>query len=177
MARQRVVDRYEDVNGIKMAFIDTMQVWGKNPDDTDKEAPLQYSVPAEPQGFKAYILSLPDATFNDDKDAWEGPLAEAHQAFWSGFDTKKRQEQRESQAAESTINMVEKKKMSLITLPLNKLVQAIKGTLAAAVATGREPQNAFVVARKKLINDGKARHKEQSEMLELLPNAKPYEVK
>jgi hypothetical protein len=171
MARQRVVAKFEELNGINRAFIDTMQVVGKNDDGSDKEAPLQYHVPADPAAFKLYIASLPDAKFNEEKDAWEGELADAHQAYWSGYDTKKRQEQRESAAAESTIIMVDKKPVDLMKLPPNKLVMAINGTLAAATATGREPQNAFLVAQKKLIAMNVAKLNEATGMLEMVAAA------
>lgn len=123
--------------------------------DGDKQVDVKYSLPATPNAFKAYVASLPDAKVPGDDEAWEGELADVWSMFWSGKDMRERASLREQAAAESTIIMVGKKPIDLMALDVNKAVAAINGTFAVAAATGKDPQNAYVVARRKLLEGGK----------------------
>ena len=137
-----------------LAYVKTEMKDGKNPDGTDKMVPIEYSVPATPADFKAYVMGLPDAILGEDGD-YTGELAEVHQNFWSGFDMKLRADKRESSAAESTVIKVDKNSIDLMELPLKKAVLAINGVFAVAQATGKEAQKAYEVARRKLLENKK----------------------
>lgn len=71
---------------------------------------------------------------------------------------------REAAAAESTVIRVDKKDVDLMLLPVKSACLAINGAYAIQAATvtkenpnGKEPQAAFIVARRKLIESNKAK--------------------
>lgn len=62
---------------------------------------------------------------------------------------------REAVAAESTVIKVDGKDVDLMALPVKSAMLAINGAMAIQAATGKEPQNAFLVARRKLVESNK----------------------
>lgn len=137
-----------------LARVKTQMKDGKLPSGEDNMVDIEYTVPATPADFRAWVASLPDAIMDEDGE-YSGELAEAHQAYWSGYDMKLRADKRESSVAESTIIKVDKNSIDLMELPINKAVLAINGVFAVAAATGKEPQKAYEVARRKLLEASK----------------------
>ena len=67
------------------------------------------------------------------------------------------QKVREAAAANSTEITVDGVKKDLMDLPLARLVRGINGILTAEADTGKEAPNAYHVARRRLLADGKAK--------------------
>ena len=67
------------------------------------------------------------------------------------------------EAAESTLVGPKDKQIDLMAIPLDRALLAINGIFANAAVTGREPSNPYIVARRLLLEQGKA--KEQGGIL------------
>lgn len=122
----------------------------KSVKDGDKTVPLEYAVPHF-DAFLAYVQGLP-------KTLPEGQKGMSQETIYDRFlyatDLKARAAQRESVAAESTVIMVNGKPVDLMTLEPAKAVASINAAFMWAATTGKEPQKAAQVARRKMLADG-----------------------
>lgn len=115
--------------------------------DGDNTVPLVYAVPHF-DAFSAWLAALP-------RTAAKGMSQETvYERFCYATDLKERAAQRESVAVESTTLMVQGKSVDLMALEPRKAVAAVNAAYIWSTTTGKEPQKAAQVARRKMLADG-----------------------
>lgn len=122
--------------------------------DTTKAIPAKFNYSKDPASLVEYLQGLP-------LDSETGPSVTG---YWNlgiyAADLKARAAARESIAAESTIIKRDGKDIDLMDLPVEKAIKAVNAMFTLSAETGGEPQNAFVVTRRKLLEAGKALDKD-----------------
>lgn len=130
--------------------------------DGEKNVPLSYAVPHF-DSFISWLSGLP-------RTADKGMSQEAvYDRFLYATDLKERAAQRENVAAESTTITIQGKPVDLLTLEPKKAVAAVNAAHMWSMTTGKEPQKAAAVARRKMLAEGVGGFKvtEQNGMLVL----------
>ena len=115
--------------------------------DGEKIVDHAYQIPSFAH-FAEFYASLPEAS--------ETGLSKraVYDRFVYATDLKERASVREASAAESTVIRVGKQDVDLMTLEVKKAVGGVNAAFLLAATTGKEPQNAFKVARAKMLAEG-----------------------
>jgi len=114
--------------------------------DREKEVKAQFTAPSNPDAFKTWVAGLGGE-----------PLQKAWELHMYAADLKARAAARESVVAESTIVRKDGKEIDLLLLGMdgkadfNRSVAIVNAAYAQAGIIGGEPNRAFVVARRKLL--------------------------
>ena len=126
--------------------------------DGEKTVPLKYQVPKGYKELFAWAVSLPATNEAAGKtDGKQNPSQEwIYHRYCYAADLKERANVRESVAAESTTVMVGGKPFDLLSLSDLKAVQAVNANFLWSATTGKETAKAAIVARRKLIEAGRA---------------------
>lgn len=84
----------------------------------------------------------------------------AYDRFLYATDLKERASQREEVAAVSTVIMVNGKPVDIMGFPMPKAIAAVNAAVGLSAITGKDVQNAFMVAQRKLVEAGAVLNKE-----------------
>jgi len=126
--------------------------------DGDKETEARYSMFSGWPTWADRIVALRQAEINGKwSEAEQTEAARYFNAYDYTLGVTESQRVREAAAADSTEITVDGVKKDLMVVPLAKLCRGINGILDAEATTGKEAPNAYRVARRKLLADGKAR--------------------
>ena len=124
--------------------------------DVDKKVTAQFVAPTSPATFKAWVTALSETPPNE---GGPSPLQKAWELHMYAADLKARARARESVVADSTIVRKDGREVDLMLLgdggkaDYNRTVAIVNAAYETASIIGGEPSRAFIVARRKLVDD------------------------